>query len=326
MRNEEQLAALLVKIRAAQSVCLICHVSPDGDTLGSALALRLRLMRMGKSVSVAVDGDVPETYKFLPDWQCVRAPSDAPPCSLAICVDVSDEPRMGAMNEYFHAAPDTALIDHHPTNDGFARLNVIDGDAPAAAVIVWRLLTLEGSPMSGDEAVCLYTALSTDTGNFVYESTDAESFAMMGELMRAGLDLSHYSRLLFRRKSLLFVRLLGMTLPSMRLTSNGRVAGLVVSAAQLAEAGATAEHTDGLVDYAIDLEGVEAAYFLREDAVGKVKASLRALAPHRVDALASSFGGGGHTLAAGCTLGMSLDEAREAIEQGLATAVGGDNA
>ena len=143
---------------------------------------------------------------------------------------------------------------------------------------------------------------------------------MMSQLLAAGLKLSHYSRILFRQKSLPFERALAQALLSLELGCDGQLAGVTVTLAQLKEAGATAEHTDGIIDYAIDLEGVQLGYFLRENEQGGVKASLRALEPYRVDEVASRFGGGGHRLAAGCTLNMPMAEARQTIVQALSQA------
>ena len=320
MTEPNELQALLTLLEGASSILLICHVSPDGDTLGSALALRERLLRMGKAVELGVDGDVPYNCRMLPEWQSVQKPEDCKACELALCVDVSSPDRMGAMQLLFDASRKTALIDHHPTNPAFAGRSVIDGDAPATALVVWRMFRMQKLALTQSEAVNLYAALSTDTGNFVYESTNSECFLMMSELMQAGLPLAHYSRLLFRQKALPFVRLLALSLSTLEVSADGRLAGLSVMQEQLASAGATADHTDGLVDYAIDLDGVRLAYFLREGADGTVKASLRALEPYRVDQVASGFGGGGHRLAAGCTLHMSMPKAREAIKTALTKA------
>ena len=149
---------------------------------------------------------------------------------------------------------------------------------------------------------------------------------MMAALMDAGLPLAEYARRLFRVKELPFVRLLGETLPSLHLICRGKVAGITLTAAQMRQAGAKAGHTDGLVDYAIDLEGVAMAYFARETEDGRVKVSLRALEPWRVDQVAERFGGGGHRLASGLTLDMPLDEVVRAVEGALTEALGSVNA
>lgn len=325
--NPDPRQQVLSAVQAAGSVLLFCHVSPDGDTLGSALALKLRLTAMGKSVRLLVDGEAPSNLAFLPGMDAVRGPDAAvESADLALAVDVSCAERLGACAPAFYAAKRTGVVDHHGSNPGFGQINWIDGDAPATAVLVYRLLEAMDGPIAREEAICLYTGLSTDTGNFIYESTSAESFRMMAALMDAGLPLAEYARRLFRVKELPFVRLLGQTLPSLRLICGGKVAGLTLTAEQMRKAGAKPGHTDGLVDYAIDLEGVAMAYFARETEDGRVKVSLRALEPWRVDQVAAHFGGGGHRLASGLTVDMPLSEAAQAVEAALAEAFGSVNA
>lgn len=325
--NPDPRQQVLSAVQAADSVLLFCHVSPDGDTLGSALALKLRLTAMGKSVRLLVDGEVPSNLAFLSRVGAVEGPEAAAGAAdLALAMDVSCAERLGACAPAFYAAARTAVVDHHGSNPGFAQINWIDGDAPATAVLVYRLLEAMDGPIAREEAICLYTGLSTDTGNFIYESTSAESFRMMAALMDAGLPLAEYARRLFRVKELPFVRLLGQALPSLRLTCGGKVAGLTLTAEQMRKAGAKPGHTDGLVDYAIDLEGVAMAYFARETEDGRVKVSLRALEPWRVDQVAAHFGGGGHRLASGLTVDMPLSEAAQAVEAALAEAFGSVNA
>ena len=325
--NPDPRQQVLSAVQAAGSVLLFCHVSPDGDTLGSALALKLRLTAMGKSVRLLVDGEAPSNLAFLPGMDAAEGPDAAAgTADLALAVDVSCAERLGACAPAFYAAARTAVVAHHGSNPGFAQINWIDGNAPATAVLVYRLLEAMDGPIAREEAICLYTGLSTDTGNFIYESTSAESFRMMAALMDAGLPLAEYARRLFRVKELPFVRLLGQTLPSLRLIFGGKVAGLTLTAEQMRKAGAKPGHTDGLVDYAIDLEGVAMAYFARETEDGRVKVSLRALEPWRVDQVAARFGGGGHRLASGLTVDMPLSEAAQAVEAALAEAFGSVNA
>ena len=270
---------------------------------------------------------MPSNLAFLSRMGAVEGPeAEAGAADLALAVDVSCKERLGACAPAFLAAARTAVVDHHSSNPGFAQINWVDGDAPATAVLVYRLLEAMGGALSREEAVCLYTGLSTDTGNFIYESTSAESFCMMAALMDAGLPLAEYARRLFRVKELPFVRLLGETLPSLHLICGDKVAGITLTAAQMRQAGAKAGHTDGLVDYAIDLEGVAMAYFARETEDGRVKVSLRALEPWRVDQVAERFGGGGHRLASGLTLDMPLAGVVRAVEGALTEALGSVNA
>jgi len=314
---------VLSAVLSADSVLLFCHVSPDGDTLGSALAMKLRLERLGKKAQVMLDAQlVPGYLAFLPGSDSILTPNDpVEPYDLALPVDVASLDRLGKCEPFFANAQATALIDHHGTNEGFAQANLIDGDAPAAALVVYRLFQRMDMPMTQEEAICLYTALSTDTGNFIYESTNAECFAMMSDLMQAGLPLAKYSRMLFRQKEEPFVRLLGETLPSLRVIGGGKIAGLSLTLEQMEHAKANGGHTEGIVNYAIDLIGVGMAYLAREMEDGKVKVSLRALEPYDVAKVASQFGGGGHKLASGLTLSMSVEEAVATVEKALEEAL-----
>ncbi len=323
IRNDRyQQDDMLSAILSAGSVLLFGHVNPDGDTLGSVLAMKLRLERMGKRVQVMVDGFVPSRLSFLPGADTLlNAEASPEPFDLALAVDVASMDRLGKCEDLFASAEKAAVIDHHGTNAGYAQVNMIDGDAPAAAILVYRLFEQMDMPLTKEEAICLYAALSTDTGNFIYDSTDAESFTMMGKLMEAGLPLPEYSRRLFRQKEVPFVRLLAEVLPGLRIIADGKVAGLRLTLEQMQHAGANGGHTDGIVDYAIDLEGVGMAYFAREIDGGKVKVSLRALEPYAVDKIAAQFGGGGHKLAAGLTLSMPMEEAVRTIESVLEDAL-----
>lgn len=315
---------VLSALNGAGSALLFCHLSPDGDTLGSALTLRLRLERMGKQAHVLLDGVIPPSIAFLPGADAVLGPEDPiPAADIAIAVDVASADRMGRYEPIFRSFPRTLQLDHHGTNNGYAEGNLIDPQAPATAVVLFRLLCQMNLPLSQEEAVCLYTALSTDTGNFIYDSTNAESFRMMASLMEAGLPLARYARRLFRQKTVPFVRLLAQALPSLRISADGRMAGLCLTLAQMTRAGALPGHTDGLVDYAIDLEGVSVAYFARELDDERVKVSLRSQEPYHVDGVAASLGGGGHKLAAGVTLSLPLNEAAALMERRLTEVLGG---
>ena len=319
-----QMKKLLSAIQKADSVLLFSHISPDGDTIGSALALKMMLTRLQKRVTLVLDGILPSSLFFLPDTYAFRTPEDAglqleanAKGTLAIAVDVSVEERMGAGLAVFQKAEVTAQIDHHGTNPAYAQINLIDGDAPATAILVNRVCKALGLAVQREEAICLYAALATDTGNFIYESTNSEAFLMMSQLMEAGLPLAKCGRILFRRKEREFIALLGRALPTMTYLGNGDIAGMQLTRTAILDAGVTDENTEGIVDYAIDISGVKLAYLAREVAGGAVKFSLRALSPYRVDEIAELFGGGGHQLASGCTVDLPMDEAVRKVQSAL---------
>jgi len=324
-----RMSDLLSAVQNAGSVLLFPHISPDGDTIGSTLALRMLLTRLKKNVAVVLDDTPPKSLSFLPDIYCVRRYDEAAETltltdrTLAIAVDVSSDDRLGRALTLFQRVKTTAQIDHHPTNPGYAQINVIDGDAPATAVLVNRLFTAFGLPIKREEAICLYTGLSTDTGNFVYQNTNVEAFRMMEKLMEAELPIAYYARILFRCKEREHLALLGKALPTMRYLCGGEIAGMRLSMKAFQAAGAAHENAEGVVDYAIDVIGVKIAYLARETESGGIKCSLRALAPYRVDAVAEQFGGGGHQLAAGCTLEGPMRKAVARLEKALVQAYRG---
>ena len=319
-KMHDAMNSLLSAVQAADSILLFSHVSPDGDTLGSALALKMLLQRQKKQVALVLDGVVPEHLFFLPDLYAFRSPEAVweeteGKSFLAIAVDVASLERLGCGKALFEKAAVTAQIDHHHSNPGYAEINLIDGDAPATAVIIDRVRDAMGLPLEREETVCLYTALATDTGNFVYESINSEAFLLMSRLMEAGLPLAKYSQLLFRRKERDFLVSLGKALPTLTYFCKGQVAGMQLRRDKLKDG--ESANTEGIVNYAIDAAGVKLAYFLYETEAGDIKCNLRALSPFRVDEVAALFGGGGHYLAAGCTLEGSLEDAVKKVQEAL---------
>ena len=320
MKMHDAMEQLLSAVEAADSILLFSHVSPDGDTLGSALALKMLLHRRKKQVTLVLDGVVPDHLFFLPDLYEFRSPETLlgkldGKKDLAIAVDVASPERMGSGTAIFEKAAVTAQIDHHHTNPGYAQINLIDGDAPATAILVDRVRQAMGMPLEREETVCLYTALATDTGNFVYQSVNAESFLLMSRLMEAGLPLAKYSQLLFRRKEKDFLAALGKALPTLIYFCKGQVAGMQLCREALKDGGSAS--TEGIVNYAIDAAGVKMAYFLYETETGAIKCNLRAVSPFRVDRVAASFDGGGHFLASGCTLEGPLENAVMKVQEAL---------
>jgi len=320
--NAAQIDKLFAAIRAAGKVCVFPHIDPDGDTLGSSLALQSLIRRMGRPVQIMLDGTPPERLSFMPGIETIRDVAAVQDCDalLAITVDVSAVERMGKAVEIFRKAPLTAQIDHHETNPEFAGINIIDSDAPSSASIVFELFKALGLPLREDEATNLYIGLSTDTGNFQFKNTDAHSFRIMAELMEAGLNIGHYSRMLFLRKDREHIALLGKALPTFRYAAGGKVAGMVLDYETMQEIDPLGEYCEGIVNYALNVKGVRLAYLAREAQKGSIKCSLRALPPYRVDEVALQFDGGGHRLAAGCTLHMTLKEAADTLERELVKA------
>jgi phosphoesterase RecJ-like protein len=311
-RNPEAVAEA---IRKAQTIAVISHVNPDGDTLGCATAMRLGLLALGKDVTLFCDGKIPDIMSFLPGADLFRRPEENEgPFDLMLSVDVSDVKRLGACEALRKASRMTAQIDHHPTNPLFMEINSVDGEAPAACLMIREQLKALGVPLTKEIAECLYAGISTDTGNFAFSATNSECFQVMSELMETGLPLAQLNRILFRVKPREQMKLLGRALESMRFAGNGNmIAVMKLTREDFEDCGALSEHADTVVNYGLDTVGTEMAVLAREGADGKIKFSLRAKEPQRIDDVAQKFGGGGHPQASGITMDGSLDETLELV-------------
>lgn len=308
MRNPEAVARA---VREAGSVAVCIHVNPDGDTVGSALTMRLALLKMGKEVAVFCQDKVPDNLMFLPGASEIRRPEENGnrQYDLLLAVDISDERRMGTCSSLRPLCVHTAQIDHHPTNPEFTEVNSVDGDASATCLLILEQIKALGVTPDREMAMCLYAGISTDTGNFAFSCTTAEAFSAMTELMACDLPLAEMNRTLFREKPKAQLILLGKAIESLRFLAGGRLAVMQLRMSDFEACGALEEHSDTLVNYGLDTPGTCMAMLARETAMpGAVKFSLRAVEPWTVDDIAVSFGGGGHAQAAGITLQGNLDE------------------
>ena len=308
MRREPEAIAKL--IRDAETIAVCSHISPDGDTLGSAAAMQIALEKLGKKVSLFCDGKVPDQLSFLPGIGRMREPlDDDGPFDLMLSVDVSDIKRLGKCINLISRSRHTAQIDHHPTNPLFMEINSVDGEAPAACILIREQLETLGIKPDRDIAICLYTGISTDTGNFAFHSTNAACFRIMSELMEIGLPLAELNRILFRDRAKAQVLLIGKALESLRYHENDQIAVMKLTKKEFDACGALPEHADTLVNFGLDTVGTRMALMARESTDGTIKLSLRAKEPDVISDIAQLFGGGGHPQAAGITMQGTLDDA-----------------
>ncbi len=309
-RTMRPLDGVMAAIRTAKTVAVVCHISPDGDTVGSALAMRLGLQQLGKDVALYCQDKIPEVLSFLPGAACFRMPEAAvEPFDLLLCMDVSDEKRMGRCNVLMGMAAHSAQVDHHGTNTCYCRDNAVDPAAPANCLIVYELLQRLGCTITPEIALCLAVGLSTDTGHLVYNSTTPEAYRVMGELVEAGAPIAEAYRRLYRERPPRQVALLARALESLAFHKDGRITSIRLTQQDFLDCGALSEDAEIIVNYGLDVLGVRMCVFAREQADGSVKLSLRAVAPANVARVAVNFGGGGHAQAAGATVQLPLDEA-----------------
>ena len=212
-------------------------------------------------------------------------------------------------------------IDHHGTNPGYCELNAVDGSASATALVARELIGDLGVQMNREISMCLYAAISTDTGNFAYSNTTAEAFHVMSELMDHGLPLSEMNRVLFLERDAAQVKLLQRALSTLTFHADGQVTSMTLTQKDFEECGALKEHADTIVNYGISIIGVKMAMLARETGEGTVKMSLRSLAPISVSGIAKSFGGGGHAQASGCTVDGPMEQAVAAVIKAMKEAL-----
>ncbi len=303
-------------MREHDNFLVISHVSPDGDTTGSALAVCLLLQQLGKQYVVVNEGETPTKFGFLPCFDQILDLSKTnldQTFSHVIAVDAADSKRMGKVEHLF--SPDVQLvnIDHHPTNDFFGTINVIRTDAAATAEIVFELVEAGDFALDPSIALCIYTGLLTDTGGFRYSNTTPKVMQIASRLLTYGVKPGEIADRCLESITMEHVQLLRRALQSLTLSHNQMVASMRVSHQDLIETNATSEDVSGLVNYTRNIEGVEVGMLLTETQPNVIKVGLRSRSFVDVARIAKSVGGGGHARAAGCTLQGKIED----IEQSL---------
>ena len=311
-------------LREGGRFAVLSHVRPDGDALGSQLALGLSLKRLGKDVRIWNEEGMLEKYSFLPSANLLtKPPADPEDVDVAIALDTAIQNRLGTALPAVRSAKVWINIDHHPSNPGYGDLVYINPKAPATGQILFELIRSEKLPIDAAIAENLYVAISTDTGSFQYPNTTARTFEMAAELVRAGVDVGRVSQLTYenypRRRAELLRDLLG----TMRFEANDRVASFSLSLATAKKLGVLPEDNEGLIDHLRAIHGIIVAVFFEELADGKVRVSMRSKSEKvNVCAICEKFGGGGHVLAAGARIPGTLAEVEKKILEEVRDVVG----
>lgn len=299
-------------ISSVTEVSLACHVSPDGDALGSMLALHHVLLATGvKSIaSFSEPFIVAPHYRGLPGLDLLVPPDEFPAePSVMVTFDSGSLARLGDLESSAKAADELVVIDHHVSNQRYGTINVIDPDAAASGVLVRRLIAELGLPMTRDAAVCLYAALVCDTGRFQYESTTPAVFELARELSCFDLPIPELSRTLFEEHRFAYLQLLAGALQNAVLVPEKQFVWTKVSQADLEKHDVTFEEVEGLIDVLRRTREAQVTCVLKQGPDATWRVSLRSLGTVDVRHIAESQGGGGHRFAAG----FSSDEPAEAI-------------
>jgi phosphoesterase RecJ-like protein len=313
-----------IKLKQAYSVLVTCHRNPDGDALGSELALAELAGKIGVKTKIVNRDETPANLKMLPGADQVLVadalPEDFPKeYDLVITVECPQIERAG-----FEGLTQLPILnlDHHPDNPAYGVVNYLDSESPAVGEMVWRLFGEIGVLPTSDAATNMYAALATDTGDFRYSNATGRAFRAAAEMVDAGARPPEVANWVHNNRSLASVRLLGESLRTLRIECDGKLAMITADheAFQRAEAGP--EDTEETVNIPRSISGVQAVAYFKQWEPDVVRVSLRSRGSVDVRAVAASFGGGGHPNAAGCSITGALADVEEKVASAVAEALG----
>jgi phosphoesterase RecJ-like protein len=286
-------------VQHAAHILVVSHINPDGDAIGSTLAVHRIVESFGKPVTLVNESPIPAKYAFLPGADEIQSASHMnEQFATVIAVDAADISRIGNCQQLFADDATIINIDHHGTNDHFGTINVIQPDAAATVELLYDWVQQSNIPLTSELATVLYAGLLTDTGGFRYSNTSPKVLRIAAELMEHGAPAADLADRLLETISLDYVQQLKNALDTIQFACNGKVAYLL----------SDAEDNDGLVNVARNIEGVDVGVLFRPRDEEHVKVSLRSRQFIDVSAIAQSLGGGGHIRAAGCTIKGSCNE------------------
>jgi phosphoesterase RecJ-like protein len=310
-------------LREHNKFAVLSHVRPDGDALGSTLALALSLKGLGKEVRAWNEEGMLEKYNFLAQAELLtQPPSEPEDFDVVVALDTAVQNRLGTTTSAVRHAKLWINIDHHPSNPRYGDLVYIDPTAPATGQILFEFLTNQNFPITPEIAENLYAAISTDTGSFQYPNTTVRTFEIAAELVRCGVEVGRISQLLYENFPRRRIELLRELLGTMQFGCDGKLARFSLSKAAALALGVIPEDNEGLIDNLRAIRGVIVAIFFEELPDGKVRVSMRSK-NEAVDvcAICTQFGGGGHVLAAGARVRGTLPEVEKKIVEQACAAI-----
>ena len=307
-------------INNAKNILIIPHINPDGDCIGSAIAMKLFIEKeYNKYVTLFIQSKVPEVYKFLPKAEDFKIENDI--CNqifdLVIAVDCAAYDRLTNAITFFDKAEETIVFDHHKTNKGYGKYNYILPELSSTGEVLYYFAKNSKWQIDKEIAEALYTAILTDTGGFKFENTKTKTFKAVAELLRYDINPSEIYKQCYESKPLEMLKLRALAINKSKILYNGKVIYTIITLDDMRNAKALNEHTDGIVELLRQVDTVDLAFLIKETEDGYSKVSFRS---ENVDVtqIASKFNGGGHTKAAGCTIKknytIALNKILEEIE------------
>jgi len=319
-----EVGAIVDLIRTSRRFVLSSHARPDGDSIGSQLAMAYALRSLGKEVHVVNKDLAPPPLQVFPGVQDIEIASRVTgEFDAAIIMECGDLARTGVegLDRFF-----VVNIDHHPGNSAFGRINWFDASSAACAEMVFDLIKVLGAPITVEVATHVYLAILTDTGSFHYSSISPRTFDICRQLLETGIDPVQISRNVYDTSTLGRVRLFGAVLHGMEIAAGGRTAVLYLDRAIAQAAGGTHDDTDGLINMPLTVKEIQTVVFFKHGEGDDYRVSMRSKGNVDIGVIAKEFGGGGHKNAAGCTVHGTLETLKPLfvakIERAMALAEG----
>ena len=307
------------QLKASNRLLLTSHANPDGDAVSSMLALGLALKKIGKDIVWLNESPIPAVYRFLPSVDRISQSIDTRQrFDVAVVLDCGNTGRIGCNAAFIEQATTVINIDHHATNTGFGHLGYVDSAACATTELIYRLLEDMAIPLDQDIATAIYTGILTDTGSFRFSNTNSAAFAICTEMTALGVDPYDIAQHVYGPYPLERIKLLNLALDSIEISANRKLSIMTVTQAMLNQTGTQPEDVDGLIHYARRIQNVKVAALIQElrngnepDGVpGQYHVSLRSDGAVDVAAIAATYGGGGHRMAAGFGMEATLSEVK----------------
>lgn len=305
-------------LKNSNHIIIASHTNPDGDAIGSLIAMGIALDALGKNTTLYNESSIPSAYRFLPSVErIVNQIKEINIYDTAIILDCADFQRIGKLSSAVSQIPVIINIDHHITNTGFGNFNLIDTSACATAEIIYNLLIEMALPINNRAiATSIYTGILADTGSFRFSNTNKSAFVICEKMFEAGVDPYNVAWNIYGRYSLGRIKLLNMALESIEISDNGKMSIMILTKDMLDETGTLPEDINGLINYAKGIENIKVAALIHELSNGKGVSekpdhhhvSLRSDGTVDVSVIASSFGGGGHNMAAGFSIESTLSD------------------
>ncbi|MBI4395333.1 MAG: bifunctional oligoribonuclease/PAP phosphatase NrnA [Candidatus Omnitrophica bacterium] len=316
--NEVSMGALCRALKKKDNFLLASHVNPEGDAIGSILALDSLLRRLGKKTLIACEDSFPERLCCLPSkrWNQVKDIAPGRKFDALVVADCPTLERVGSVQTLLGPKTEIFNIDHHVSNSRFGHYNYIQPSASAAGEVVYDIFKHFKMKLNREEATALYVTITTDTGSFKYSNTTVKSHQIASELIQTGIDIEKINDALYATSSLEKLQLYSLLLGKVKTSADGQVAWVGLTREDLKRTGATYEDTEGFIDFLKYIKEVQFAFFLSEmdgNHGGQIRVSFRSKGDNDVAQIAVHFGGGGHKKAAGCMISGTLEEATQKI-------------